>query len=40
MGERIEVNSDVIKREISNLKSVVSNIQADKGITKENNGKG
>ena len=40
MGERIEVNSDVIKREISNLKSVVSNIQAYKGITKENNGKG
>lgn len=40
MGERIEVNSDVIKREISNLKSVVSNIQADKGITKENSEKG
>ena len=40
MGEHIEVNQEILKGEISNLKKLLSDIEADKGIRIESVGKG
>lgn len=40
MGEHIEVNQEILKGEISNLKKLLSDIEADKGIKIESVGKG